>query len=75
MDVLKRVISHNEIEKGCGKCCDIRLISSNHVNRYTDAIEKCEEISIVKNNENKFTIIYKSKKENKLAKLSVNDFE
>ncbi|CAF3809598.1 unnamed protein product [Rotaria sordida] len=71
--VFKRVITHDEIEKGIGKWCNIRLISSDQSDRYEASIENCDEIGITKKDEDKFIVIYKHRIENKIAKWPIDD--
>ncbi|CAF3995055.1 unnamed protein product, partial [Rotaria sordida] len=71
--VFKRVITHDEIEKGIGKWCNIRLISSDQSDRYEASIENCDEIGITKKDEDKFIVIYKHRIENKIAKWTIDD--
>ncbi|CAF4647183.1 unnamed protein product [Rotaria sp. Silwood2] len=73
--VFKRVITHDEIEKGIGKWCNIRLISSDQSVRYKASIENCDEVGITKEDEDKFVVIYKNRIENKIAKWTINDTE
>ncbi|CAF1276298.1 unnamed protein product, partial [Rotaria sordida] len=71
--ILKKIVSYNKIEKGIGKWCNIRLVTSEHVHRHKNAIENCKEIAIVKDDETEFRVIYKQKDEEKLGAWVVND--
>ncbi|CAF3851124.1 unnamed protein product [Rotaria sp. Silwood1] len=73
--VFKKVITHDEIEKGIGKWCNIRLISSDQSDRYKASIENCDEVGITKEDEDKFIVIYKNRIENKIAKWTIDDIQ
>ena len=73
--VLKRIISYNKIEQKGGKFCDIHLISPDDIYYHKSAIENCEKIAVIKENQKKFRAIYKQEKGSKLTEWIVDNPE
>ena len=73
--VLKRIISYNKIEQKGGKFCDIHLISPDDIYYHKSAIENCEKIAVIKENQKKFRVIYKQEKGSKLTEWIVDNPE
>ncbi|CAF4506229.1 unnamed protein product [Rotaria sp. Silwood2] len=72
--VLKEIITFVKFEKGCGKWCDICLISADNVDRYLDAVREQKQIFIVfEDEEEKFSVKYKQKGKDECKSLIITD--
>ncbi|CAF4971220.1 unnamed protein product, partial [Rotaria sp. Silwood1] len=72
-EISQKIISYDGIEKGCGKWCDVRLISHNNLNRYKTSIQNGKEIIVMKGIHNTFTVVYKDKIQCRLREWIVED--
>ncbi|CAF4874808.1 unnamed protein product, partial [Rotaria sp. Silwood1] len=72
-EISQKIISYDAIEKGCGKWCDVRLISHNNLNHYKTSIQNGKEIIVMKGINNALTIVYKDKIQYQLREWIVED--
>ncbi|CAF1257950.1 unnamed protein product [Rotaria sp. Silwood1] len=72
-EISQKIISYDAIEKGCGKWCDVRLISHNNLNHYKTSIQNGKEIIVMKGIHNTFTVVYKDKIQCRLREWIVED--
>ncbi|CAF4288772.1 unnamed protein product [Rotaria sp. Silwood2] len=72
--MLEETRSHEDIVKGSGTFCEIRLIPSNNTDLFETAVRECKEI-IIKKTSIEFIVIFRQKNKDELSTWKVDNSE